>query len=231
MAHALILAAGRGERMRPLTDKVPKPLLGVGGRALIEWQVERLVAGGFAELVVNHSHLGPMIEAALGDGRRFGATIRYSHEPRALETAGGVAQALAMLGEEPFAVVSADIHTEFDYATLAPRIASIARDPARHCAHFVLVDNPPFHPDGDMALADGLVQRDGRKLTYANIAVFHPAPFRTIALGTALKLFPWAYRLVDEGRVTGERYAGSWDNIGTPDQLASLDRRLSKPRR
>ena len=231
MPRALILAAGRGERMRPLTDTVPKPLLTVGGRALIEWQVERLVAGGFTDLVVNHSHLGHMIEASLGDGRRFGAAIRYSHEPRALETAGGVVQALPLLGGEPFAVVSADIHTDFDYATLQPRIASITHAPERQAAHFVLVDNPDFHPGGDMALAGELVAREGARLTYGNIAVFHPGPFHDLASGMPLKLFPWAYRLVEQGRVTGERYAGSWDNVGTPDQLAALDRRLSQPTR
>jgi MurNAc alpha-1-phosphate uridylyltransferase len=231
MARALILAAGRGERLRPLTDTVPKPLLTAGGRALIEWQIERLVAGGFRDLVVNHSYLGQLIERALGDGARFGATIRYSHEPRALETAGGVVQALPLLGEEPFAVVSSDIHTDFDYGSLLPRVHAIARDPARHAAHFVLVDNPAFHPGGDMALAGGLVVRDGERLTYGNISVFHPEPFRDIPVGTALRLFPWAYRLVEAGRVTGERFAGSWDNIGTPDQLAALDRRLAQTQR
>jgi MurNAc alpha-1-phosphate uridylyltransferase len=227
MASALILAAGRGERMRPLTDATPKPLLAVGGRPLIEWQVARLVAGGFADIVVNHSHLGEKIEQALGDGARLGARIRYSHEPRALETAGGIAQALPLLGEAPFVVVSGDIHTDFDYAALAPRAAAIASDPARHAAHFVLVDNPPWHPAGDMGLAGDVVVREGPRLTYANIAVFHPQPFREIAAGTWLKLFPWAYRLVEEGRVTGEHFHGAWDNVGTPDQLAALDRRLS----
>ena len=227
MPRALILAAGRGERMRPLTDAVPKPLLPVGGRAIIEWQVARLVAGGFAEIVVNHSHLGAMIEQALGDGARLGARIRYSHEPRALETAGGIAQALPLLGEEPFVVVSGDIHTDFDYATLLPQVRAIAAQAPARLAHFVLVDNPPWHSGGDMGLAGGVVMRDGPKLTYANIAVFHPRPFRDIAPGTWLKLFPWAYRLVDEGRVTGERFAGAWDNVGTPAQLEALDRRLS----
>ena len=227
MASALILAAGRGERMRPLTDAVPKPLLEVGGKAIIEWQVERLVAGGFSDLVVNHSHLGDMIESSLGDGARFGARIGYSREPRALETAGGVAQALALLGPAPFVVVSGDIHTAFDYATLLPRIAAIARDPTGHAAHFVLVDNPPFHPQGDMGLDAGRVTRGGPRLTYGNIAIYHPSLFAEIAPGTALKLFPWAYRFVDAGRVTGEHYRGAWDNIGTPGQLAALDRRLA----
>ena len=225
--RAIILAAGRGERMRPLTDSLPKPLLEVGGRALIEWQVERLVAGGFDDIVVNHSHLGSMIEAALGDGSRFGARLRYSHEPRALETAGGVTQALALLGAEAFAVVSGDIHTGFAYGSLAPRLQAIARDPAGNAAHFVLVDNPPFHPGGDMGLAQGRVTRAGPRLTYGNIAVYHRSLFAEIVPGTALKLFPWAYRFVDAGRVTGEHYRGPWDNLGTPEQLAALDRALS----
>jgi MurNAc alpha-1-phosphate uridylyltransferase len=228
MARALILAAGRGERMRPLTDTVPKPLLPVGGRAIIEWQVARLVAGGFAEIVVNHSHLGSMIEDALGDGARFGARIRYSHEPRALETAGGIAQALPMLGDAPFVVVSGDIHTEFDYASLTPRVRTIAENPRAQAAHFVLVDNPPWHAAGDMGLVAGRITRDGARLTYGNIAVFHPEPFHGIAAGSWLKLFPWAYELVDAGRVTGEHFTGRWDNVGTPAQLAALDARLSR---
>jgi MurNAc alpha-1-phosphate uridylyltransferase len=228
MRRALILAAGRGERLRPLTDATPKPLLRSGGRALIEWQVERLARAGFRELVVNHAHLGAQIEEALGDGSRFGAHIRYSPESPALETAGGVAHALPLLGDEPFVVVSGDIHSDFDFATLAPRIESIARDPRDTVAHLVLVDNPPWHAAGDMALAQGRVRLEGARLTYGNIGVFHPEPFRTIAPGTRLKLFPWMYRYVEEGRVTGERYGGPWDNVGTAEQLAALDRRLSR---
>ena len=228
MASALILAAGRGERMRPLTDTVPKPLLPVGGRPIIEWQVARLVAGGFADIVVNHSHLGSMIEDALGDGARLGARIRYSHEPRALETAGGIAQALPLLGGEPFVVVSGDIHTAFEYASLLPRVRAIAEKPGAQAAHFVLVDNPAWHSAGDMGLVDGRVTRAGPRLTYGNIGVFHPALFRGIEPGTWLKLFPWAYEFVDAGRVTGERFTGAWDNVGTPEQLATLDRRLTQ---
>jgi MurNAc alpha-1-phosphate uridylyltransferase len=225
--RALILAAGRGERMRPLTDTVPKPLLKVGGRALIDWQVERLAAAGFEELVVNHSHFGALIERELGDGARFGVRIRYSHEATALETAGGVAWALSLLDGDPFVVVSGDIHTGFDYGSLFAPMDAIARDPGRHAAHFVLVDNPSWHPQGDMGLAGGMVTRSAPMLTYGNIAVFHAALFGAIEPGTRLKLFPWAYRFVEEGRVTGEHYRGAWDNLGTPAQLAALDRRLT----
>jgi MurNAc alpha-1-phosphate uridylyltransferase len=227
MPRALILAAGRGERMRPLTDLVPKPLLAAGGKTLIARQVEGLVRGGFDDLVVNTSHLGELIEMSLGDGRKFGARIRYSHEPAALETAGGVAQALPLLGDTPFAVVSGDIFTRFDYSTLRPRLERIAADPHACVAHFVMVDNPPWHPDGDdMGVAEGRIVRGRERLTYGNIAVFHPAPFREVARGARLKMFPWAYRFVDEGRVSGERFSGDWDNIGTPDQLEALDKRL-----
>src|SRR5215468_8833708 len=135
MLHAMILAAGRGERLRPLTDEKPKPLLLAGGRPLIEWQIEKLAAAGFGNVVVNHAHLGGLIEQALGDGRRFGVRIRYSPESPALETAGGIVKALALLGPAPFAVVSGDIHTEFDYARLEAPLAAIAADPQACAAH------------------------------------------------------------------------------------------------
>jgi MurNAc alpha-1-phosphate uridylyltransferase len=227
MASALILAAGRGERLRPLTDRMPKPLLPAGGRPLIEWQVEKLVHAGFTDIVVNHAHLGAQIEAALGDGARFGARIGYSPEAPALETAGGIAQALPLLGERPFVVVSADIHTDFPYETLRERIDAMAGGPSAAVAHFVLVGNPAWHPGGDMGLDHGRITRAKPWLTYGNIAVFQPAPFRSIAPGTWLKLFPWMYRFVDAGQVTGERFEGAWDNVGTADQLQALDRRLT----
>ena len=226
MAAALILAAGRGERLRPLTDRMPKPLLAAGGKALIEWQVEKLVAGGFDDIVVNHAHLGHQIEEALGDGARFGARIRYSPESPALETAGGIAQALPMLGAQPFAVVSADIHSDFPFASLRERIPGLAGPGAGPVAHFVLVDNPPWHASGDMGLHQGRVTRDKPWLTYGNIALFHPALFGEIAPGTWLKLFPWMYRFVEAGQVTGEHFTGPWDNVGTAEQLQALDRRL-----
>jgi len=229
MAAALILAAGRGERMRPLTDTIPKPLLEVGGKSLIAWQVERLVAGGFDDLVVNHSHLGEKIERALGDGARFGARIRYSHEPAALETAGGVAQALQLLGDAPFAIVSGDVFTTFDYRRLQRAIDDIGRDPGRTVAHFVMVPNPPWHAAGDdMGLEGDRVVRGRERLTYASFGVFHPAPYRELTPGARLKMFPWAYAFVDAGRVSGERFDGLWDNIGTPAQLAALEARLAR---
>jgi N-acetyl-alpha-D-muramate 1-phosphate uridylyltransferase len=229
MASAIILAAGRGERLRPLTDTVPKPLLVAGGRPLIEWQVEKLVRAGFTDLVVNHAHLGAMIEAALADGARFGARIRYSAESPALETAGGIAKALPLLGDEPFVVVAGDIHTDFDYARLHAPLESIACDPVTHCAHWVLVDNPPWHAQGDdMALVDGRIVRGGERLTYASIGVYHPSLFRGIVSGTWQKLFPWAYAFADAGRVTGEHYRGPWDNVGTAAQLEALDKRISR---
>jgi MurNAc alpha-1-phosphate uridylyltransferase len=228
MPAALILAAGRGERLRPLTDRVPKPLVVAGGKPLIAWQVERLAAAGFRDLVVNHSHLGHLIEEALGDGRRYGVRIAYSHEARPLETAGGIAQALPLLGPEPFVVTSSDIHTDFDYASLAGRISAIASDFGSNAAHFVLVENPSWHPGGDMALHQGRIRREGEKHTYGGISVFHPHCFDGVAPGTHLKIFPWAYGMVDAGRVTGELFRGQWDNVGTAGQLAELERRLSR---
>lgn len=227
MHRALILAAGRGERMRPLTDNQPKPLLLAGGRMLIEWQIEALAKAGLRELVINHAFMGDRIEEALGDGRRYNVRLQYSREPQALETAGGIAQALPLLGDEPFVVVSGDIHTDYDFAALLPRIEAIQVHRERQVAHFVLVDNPPWHSGGDMGLSGGFITQAVPKLTYGNIAVFHPGLFARIEAGTRLKLFPWAYQFVDAGLVTGEHFRGEWDNVGTPAQLAALDRRLA----
>ncbi len=233
---AMILAAGRGARMRPLTDTVPKPLLPVGGKPLIVWQVEALVAGGFTELVINHAWLGERIEAALGDGARFGARIAWSREAHALETAGGIATALPLIEADgdhdaPFVVVSADLHSAFDYATLAPVVAATRQRFPVQAAHLVLVPNPSWHPAGDMALVDGRIVRPRVEaaaplLTYANIAVFHPRVFDGIPRGRAMKLFPWAWTLADAGRMTGRVFDGDWHNVGTPEQLAELDGRL-----
>jgi MurNAc alpha-1-phosphate uridylyltransferase len=227
---AMLLAAGRGERMRPLSDHTPKPLLMVGGKPLIVWQIERLARAGFDDIVINHAHLGTLLEAALGDGGRFAARIRYSPEPQALETMGGIAQALPLLGPEPFLVVSADIYTEFDYARLKPRLDEIALRPEQVVAHFVLTDNPDFHPDGDMGLNDGRVTLEGPKLNYGNIAVFHPQLFSGILPGTKHALFPFMYEQVRARKVSGEHFSGCWFNIGTPQHLAALDRLLKSQR-
>ena len=217
---AILFAAGRGERLRPLTDTTPKPLLRAGGKRLIEWQLEGLVAGGFTDLVVNHAHLGSQIVEALGDGSRYGAR----------DAPGRLERGLPLLGPEPFLAVSADIYTRFDYGSLRAVIEDIARRPQERAAHFVLVPNPDYHPAGDMGLtADGRVTRAAKPwLTYGNISVFHPLHFAGVDPNAAMRLFPWMYEACEAGRVTGELYAGPWDNVGTAEQLASLDRRLSE---
>lgn len=222
---AMILAAGRGERMRPLTDSLPKPLLRVGGKPLIVWQLERLAAAGVTGIVINHAHLGHLMEEALGDGRRFGVDIAYSHEAEALETAGGVANAMHLLGGEPFAVLSADIYTNYDYRHLARIGQSLLMH--NRLGHLVLVDNPPFHPQGDFALDADRVIRDGpRRYTYANIGVFRPEFFAGVSPGSKAAMLPLMLSAIDVLRLGGERYLGIWDNIGSPAQLESLDRRL-----
>lgn len=225
----MILAAGRGERMRPLTDMTPKPLLKVGGKALIEWQIERLVSGGFRDIVINHAWLGEQIEIALGDGSRFGARLAYSAEGEALETVGGIVKALPLLGNRPFLVTSGDVYTECDYGHLAEMIDAIEVEFPRRVAHFVLADNPPFHPQGDMAVASGAASMEGSRLNYSGIAVYHPGLFKSFVPGTKMKLFPWAFEFVSHGRVSAEHYRGRWENLGTPAQLQALNRQLSKP--
>jgi MurNAc alpha-1-phosphate uridylyltransferase len=226
--RALILAAGRGERMRPLTDTEPKPLLAAGGKRLIEWQIEALRRAGVREFVINTAHLPERFEAALGDGAGLGVSIVYSREGRraeeALETLGGIVRALPLLGEAPFIVASGDIVTAFDYATLAVRAGPIVA--GRADAHLVLVDNPSFHPHGDMGLEDGRIAPAAEpKLTYGNIALFAPRLFTGLPAQRA-RLFPWLYDAARAGRVTGEHYRGGWHNVGTPDELARLDTAL-----
>ncbi len=225
--RALVLAAGRGERMRPLTDATPKPLLAAGGRPLIEWQVAALVRAGLRDLVVNTAHLAPQFPAVLGDGARLGARIAYSqeglHADDALETLGGIVRALPLLGEAPFVVASGDIVTTFPYRHLvaaAQRIGAGEID-----AHLVLVDNPPYHPGGDMGLAGGRATREPPLLTYANVGVFAPRLFAGLPAGRA-RLFPWLYRFVAAGRVGAEHWPGAWANVGTPAELAALEREL-----
>jgi N-acetyl-alpha-D-muramate 1-phosphate uridylyltransferase len=216
----MILAAGRGERMRPLTDATPKPLLEVGGKPLIAWLIEALARASFRELVINVSHLGSRVESALGDGRRWNMRIRYSHELEALETAGGIANALPLLGRDPFVVVNGDVHTDFDFSTLsAPQGDALA--------HLVLIDNPSHHPGGDFALENGRIALDGApRYTFSGIGVYHPSLFSEIPAGAKYQLAAVLKPNIAAGRVTGEHFAGRWCDVGTPDRLKALDRAL-----
>ena len=228
---AMILAAGRGERMRPLSDATPKPLLQAGGKPLIVWQIEALARAGFRDIAINAAHLADRLVAALADGASLGVRLRWSFEPEALETAGGIATALPLLAAGPVLIVSADIVTEFDYAALAKRADAIAADAAAPRAHLVMVPNPPYHATGDFALVDGRVALDATPvLTYANIGVYDTALFRELPRGTKLKLLPSLRRWIAGGIVSGERYDGAWANVGSPDDLARLDVALRQAR-
>jgi MurNAc alpha-1-phosphate uridylyltransferase len=211
----MILAAGRGERMRPLTDSIPKPLLKVGSQTLIERHLQGLAAAGIREIVVNLSWLGERIREALGDGSKWAVTIRYSEEgPVPLETGGGIFHALPLLGPEPFIVVNGDILTDFPLATL--------RLPAEASAHLVLVDNPPHHARGDFSLASGHVglPRE-RTFTFSGIALYRPEFFSGCSAGR-FPLLPLFKRAIAAGVLSGEHYAGLWSDVGSPQRLAEL---------
>lgn len=217
---AMILAAGRGERLRPLTDATPKPLLRVGGKALIEYIIESLAGAGFRELVINHAHLGRQIETYLGDGRRYGVQITWSREPEgALETGGGIQQALPLLGSDHFLVVNADIWTDYPFARLHRSFSGLA--------HLVLVDNPAQHPQGDFLLRGNKVSADGSpRLTFSGIGVYHRDLFRDCVPGR-FPLAPLLRSAMHAGDVYGEHYDGVWRDIGTAERLIELDRLLS----
>nr|WP_126464068.1 nucleotidyltransferase family protein [Sulfuritortus calidifontis] len=222
----MILAAGLGERMRPLTEHTPKPLLRAGGKPLIVWQIERLKRAGFERLVINHAHLGLQIERELGDGSAYGVGIAYSDEGVPLETAGGIVTALHLLGDAPFVVTNGDVYTEFDYGRLRPVLQDMAGNPD-HLAHLVLVDNPPHHPQGDFVLNAGKVVAEGEgKLTFSGIGCYRPALFAGLRPGAKAALAPLLRRAMAEGRVSGEHFTGRWQDIGTPERLAALDREL-----
>ncbi|MGQ7960770.1 N-acetylmuramate alpha-1-phosphate uridylyltransferase MurU [Pseudomonas sp. SP16.1] len=219
---AMILAAGKGERLRPLTLHTPKPLVRAAGVPLIEYHLRALAGAGFDELVINHAWLGQQIEDHLGDGARFGLRIAYSAEGEPLETGGGIFKALPLLGDEPFLVVNGDIFTDYPFAEL--------RRPLVGLAHLVLVDNPPHHAAGDFRLADGRVSDlDGvaPSLTYSGLAVLSPALFAGCQPG-AFKLAPLLRRAMGQGRVSGERYAGRWVDVGTHERLAEVERLLAR---
>ena len=216
---AMLLAAGRGTRLRPLTDKTPKPLIKVRDHALIEHQILRLRQAGITNIIINVSYKADKIMNALGRGSDYGVNIIYSYEgEQPLETGGGIQFALPMLGDQPFIVVSADIYTDFDYAKLQLREGKKA--------HLVMVDNPSYHKHGDFAIgADDIIATDGEKLTYSNIGVYHPELFRIIEPGYR-KLSEILHRAIISGQVTGEHYAGMWHNIGNAADLKSLNESL-----
>jgi MurNAc alpha-1-phosphate uridylyltransferase len=222
----MILAAGRGERMRPLSDRIPKPLLRAGGRPLVAYLIERLARAGLSELVVNVSHLGGLIERELGDGARHGVHIVYSHEELPLETGGGIAYALPLLGAEPFVAVNSDIYCDFEFARLPAVAAALASGAT--AAHLVLVDNPPHHAAGDFCLNDGRVAADGgARLTFSGIGVYAPELFAGIARGAKCQLVALLKPAMAQGRVSGEHHRGLWMDIGTPERLATLERLLA----
>ncbi|MBU1215606.1 MAG: nucleotidyltransferase family protein [Gammaproteobacteria bacterium] len=227
--RAMILAAGRGERMRPLTDHTPKPLLLAGGKPLIVWHIERLVRAGITDLVINHAHLGRQIEQALGDGARFGAHIAYSDEGSALETAGGIAFALPLLGDGPFAVINGDIWCDYDFGALHTRATALAS--SDDMAHLVLVDNPEHNPKGDFGLHAGRVANSALNtqhsaLTFSGIGLYQPALFSTIPRGSKAPLAPLLRAQIALDRISGEHHRGLWMDIGTPQRLDELDKQL-----
>jgi MurNAc alpha-1-phosphate uridylyltransferase len=227
--RAMILAAGRGERMRPLTDRTPKPLLPVAGKPMIQYHLEALAAAGIRDIVINLAWLGQQIRASIGDGSQFGVRVQYSDEgDAALETGGGVFQALPFLagpsGTDSFVVVSGDVWTEYPLGDVITKLA------AADMAHFVLVPNPDFHARGDFGLADGRLTDSGERYTYANIGVLHPEFFAGCQPGK-FPLAPLMFDWIRKNRVSGELFRGVWHNVGTPQQLQQIDQEASAQRR
>jgi MurNAc alpha-1-phosphate uridylyltransferase len=240
MMRAMVLAAGRGERMRPLTADCPKPLLPVGGKPLIVRQIERLARAGYDELVINVSYLADRITTYLGDGSALGVRIAYSHETEPMESAGGIAHALPLLGEGPVLVVASDIYTDFDYRRLSEPRAQIGAGASNAAkaspkAHLVLVANPAFRRDGDYSLSIpddavpyGRVGVGGNpRWTWTGIGLFDTGLLREIPFGQKIPLLPFFADWMGRGLVRGELFEGIWENLGTPEQLHQLEAKLS----
>jgi MurNAc alpha-1-phosphate uridylyltransferase len=213
--RAMILAAGRGERLRPLTDHTPKPLIKVGEHKLIEYHLQKLAQAGFREIIINLSHLGELIRKTIGDGSRWGLNIQYSQEPpSALDTGGGIQQALPLLGDAPFAVINADLFTNYPFS----RLRAIKCDQA----HLIMVPNPAHNPNGDFALHGGHIDPDGeQKHTFSGISVYNPRFFESSSAGR-FSVVPMLISAAKEKKVTGELYRGTWHDIGTRERLESL---------
>jgi MurNAc alpha-1-phosphate uridylyltransferase len=220
---AMLLAAGRGERLRPLTDRMPKPLVPVAGKPLIAWHLERLAASGVREVVANVSHLGQQIVDYVGDGRQFGLQVGFSREAEPLETAGGIAQALPLLGEQPFLLVNGDIYCELDFRPL------LAHRLAEHLAHLVLVPNPPQNAKGDFSLNGTSIGNDGAaRYTYAGVAVMSPELVQPVKRGDKAPLAPLLRAAAARQRISGELFRGLWQDVGTVERLAELETQLSR---
>ena len=231
LPRAMILAAGRGERMRPLSDATPKPLLRAGGKPLIVWQIEALARAGHDAIVINAAHRTGALRGALGDGSAFGVRIHWSIENEPLETAGGVATASPLLAPGPALIVSGDIWTRFDYSSLADRMARIANDDRAPRVHLVMVPNPPYHPIGDFVLDGEQLRLEAGavgRLTFGNIGVYDMALFRGLPRGVKLRMLPLYQEWIDRCIATGERFDGPWVNVGTPADLVALDDFLSE---
>ena len=220
---AMLLAAGRGERLRPLTDRTPKALVAVGGKPLIAWHLERLAASGVREAVINVSHLAQQIVDYVGDGARFGMRAAFSREAEPLETAGGIAQAVPLLGAAPFLLVNADIYCEVDFRRL------LALQLGTMLAHLVLVPNPPHRAQGDFALIARRVGNDGTpRYTYSGVAVMSPQLVQSVRAGDKAPLAPLLRSAANEGRISGEAFEGLWQDVGTVERLAELETQLAK---
>lgn len=220
---AMVLAAGRGERLRPLTDTLPKPLVEIGGETLLGRHLARLARAGFGQAVVNVSHLAERIVERIGDGSRFGLRVEWSREAEPLETAGGVAQARPLLGAGPFLLVNADVWCEYEFARLR------SFDLGARLTHLVLVPNPPWHPSGDFSLADGRVgNAPSPRYTYAGISVLAPQLVESVAAGAKAQLAPLWRAAAERGRVSGELYDGLWSDVGTSERLAALSAQLER---
>ena len=214
----MILAAGRGERMRPLTDNCPKPLLALAGKRLIEYHLEALAASGINEIVINHAYLGQQIEDYLGDGSRYDVSIHYSPEGEALETGGGILKALPLLGNEAFVLVNGDVWCDFDFSSLPSKLKGLA--------HLVMVNNPDHNAEGDFSLQEKMLRQTGeKKLTYSGIGVYHPVLFSDCQPGR-FPLAPLLKQAMDDAKVSGELFLGKWVDVGTPERLNQLEETL-----
>ena len=220
---AMLLAAGRGERLRPITDEIPKALVEAGGKPLIGWHLERLARAGFREAVINVSHLGERIVERLGDGSSYGLRLSYSRERERLETAGGIANALPLLGTEPFLLVNADVYCECDFV----RLREVAL--GERLAHLVLVPNPPHKDKGDFSLRHGMVgDEPGARYTYSGVALMKPALVAPVKPGDKAPLAPLLYDAARRGKLGGELYQGLWQDVGTIERLAELEAQLKR---